>query len=114
MIKQIMKQFPEEAKEHREYLNRAYAEIRYKKSERLFDQARYRMKRGENNAAKIYLDRLRVEYNDTPFADQARQAQSEIATLPGEPQRYFQWLAAIFPENSKTRPLLDSKADDGQ
>ncbi len=114
MIKQIMKQFPNDAKEHRDFLNRAYAEIRYKKSERLFDQARYRMKRGENNAARIYLDKVLVEFNDTPFADQAREAQTEIAALPGEPQRYFQWLAAIFPENSKTRPLLESKADDGQ
>ncbi len=30
MTKQIMKQFPIEAKEHREFLNRAYAEVRYK------------------------------------------------------------------------------------
>ncbi len=72
------------------------------------------MKRGENNAAKFYLDRILVEYNDTPFADQARESQSEIATLPGEPQPYFQWLTTIFPENSKTKPLLESKADDGR
>ncbi len=113
MIKQITKQFPAQEKEHHEYLNRAYAEIRYKKSERLFDQASYRMNRGENNAAKFYLDRILTEFSDTPFADKARESQAKIAPLPGEPKRYFQWLADLFPENSKTKPLLESKADDG-
>lgn len=114
MIKQITRQFPEEAKVHREFLNRAYAEVRYKKSERIFDQARYRMNRGENNAAKIYLDRLLTEYSDTPFGDKAREAKEKIVSKPGEPTRYFQWIADLFPENSKTKPLLESKADDGR
>jgi outer membrane protein assembly factor BamD (BamD/ComL family) len=113
LIKQLVKQFPTEAKEHQEFLNRAYAEIRYKKSERLYDVATYRMNRGENNAAKIYLDRILTEFSDTPFADTARSDLERIGALPGEPTRYFQWLNNLFPENSRTRPLLDSKSDDG-
>ncbi len=55
LIKRIMKQFPEQAKEHREYLNRGYAEVRYKKAERLFDQARYRMNRGRKQRGQDLL-----------------------------------------------------------
>ncbi len=114
MIKKIMKQFPQQAKEHQEYLNRAYLEVRFKKSERLWDQADYHLKRGENNAARMYLDRLLTEYNDTPFAENARTAQEKIAEQPGEPTRHFQWLANAFPERKKTAPLLESKEDVGK
>lgn len=113
LIKKIIKQFPQQSKEHQEFLNRAYAEVRYKKSERLWDQADYHLKRKENNAARRYLDRLLTEYSDTPFAEQARVAQTSIENLPGEPTRYLQWLANMFPEKKKTAPLLQSKSDDG-
>ena len=111
LIKKLLKQFPNESKEHREYIDRAYAEIRYKKAERLHDQAAYRIARGENNAAKVYLDQILVEFSDTPFADQAKASLAKIAPLPGEPTRHFQWLAEIFPESSRTRPLLEAKGD---
>jgi outer membrane protein assembly factor BamD (BamD/ComL family) len=111
LIKQIVKQFPNQSKEHQEFLNRAYAEIRYKKAERLQDQANFRIKRGENNSAQFYLDQLLTEFSDTPFAETARTEKERISQLPGEPQRYFQWLNKLFPENSKTKPLLDSKED---
>ncbi len=111
LIKQIVKQFPNQSKEHQEFLNRAYAEVRYKKAERLQDQATFRIKRGENNSAQFYLDQLLTEFSDTPFAETARIEKERISQLPGEPQRYFQWLNTLFPENSKTKPLLDSKED---
>jgi outer membrane protein assembly factor BamD (BamD/ComL family) len=111
LIKQMVKQFPSQAKEQQEFINRAYAEVRYKKAERIYDQAEYRMKRGENNAAQVYLDRLLTEYSDTPFAEKAREDQARIKELPGEPTRYFQWLNRLFPESSRTKPLLESKTD---
>jgi hypothetical protein len=69
------------------------------------------MARGENNSAKIYLDQILVEFSDTPFAEQAKDSLETIATLPGEPERYFEWLASLFPESSRTRPLLEAKGD---
>jgi len=111
LIKKLLKQFPNESKEHREYIDRAYAEIRYKKAERLHDQADYRIKRGENNAAKVYLDQIVEDFSDTPFAEQAKSDLATVETLPGEPTRYFQWLAKMFPESSRTRPLLEAKGD---
>jgi TolA-binding protein len=111
LIKQMVKQFPSQSKEHQEFLNRAYAEVRYKKAERLYDQASFRIKRGENNSAQFYLDQLLTEFSDTPFAESARKDKDRIAQLPGEPERYLQWLNKLFPENSRTKPLLDSKAD---
>lgn len=113
LIKKMVKQFPAQAKEQQEFLNRAFAEIRYKKAERLYDQAEFRLKRGENTSAKIYLDQLLTEYSDTPFAEQARADTERIKDLPGEPVRYFQWLDRLFPESSRTRPLLESKPDNG-
>ena len=111
LIKKLLKQFPNESKEHREYIDRAYAEIRYRKAERLHDQAEYRMNRGENNSAKIYLEQLKEDFSDTPFVEQANNDLSRISTLPGEPTRYFEGLAKVFPESSRTRPLLNSKDD---
>ena len=111
LIKKLLKQFPNESKEHREFIDRAYAEIRYKKAERLHDQAAYRMARGENNSAKIYFDQILIEFSDTPFGEQAKASLETIAPLPGEPTRHFQWLATLFPESSRTRPLLEAKGD---
>lgn len=109
LVKQTVKQFPQEAREHQEYLNRSYAEIRYKRAERVYDQATFRLNRQENRAAQVYLDRILTEFSDTPFAEKARADQERIKSLPGEPQRHFQWLANLFPESSKTAPLLQSK-----
>lgn len=108
LVKQINKQFPKESQENREFLTRAYAEIRYRKAERLWTRAEWRINRGENNAAKMYLDRILTEFNDTPFADKAREAQSKIDGRPGEPVQQFSWLANLFNDRDPVKEYLHS------
>ena len=105
LIKQIMKQFPEEAKAQKEYLNRTYAEIRYKNAERLMTKADFRMKRGENRAASIYLDELMTEYSDTPFMQVASAERMKIGELAPEPTQHLKWLADLVPHNDKVSQI---------
>ncbi len=81
ILKQLNRQFPQQAKEHEEYLKRAFAEIRYRKAERLWSRAEWRILRGENNSAKLFIDRILAEYADTPFADKAKAAQEKLGEL---------------------------------
>ncbi len=106
IVKRIVRAFPAQAKEQQEYLNRSFGEIRYKKAERLWFQAQFRQNRGENNSASVYLNRILTEYSDTPFAERARTALEELKELPGEPVQRFSWLANLFPEHDKVKPLI--------
>ncbi len=108
LIQQILRQFPKEAQEQREYLQKSHSEVRYRKAERAWTAAEYRMLREENNAARVYLDRILTEYSDTPFADKARDAVEKIKDRPGVPPQRFQWLANMFPENDPVAPLLQA------
>jgi outer membrane protein assembly factor BamD (BamD/ComL family) len=108
LIQQILRQFPKEAQEQREYLQKSHSEVRYRKAERAWTAAEYRMLREENNAARVYLDQILTEYSDTPFADKARDAVEKIKDRPGVPPQRFQWLANMFPENDPVAPLLQA------
>ncbi len=107
LIKQITRQFPNEMQEHKEFIQKAYAEVRYRKAERLWVQANYRKNREENNSAKIYLDQILVEYSDTPFAEKAREALKDLEGLPDDPPQRFQWIARWFPESDPVKPFLE-------
>ncbi len=106
LVKKIVRSFPKEAQEEQVYLNRIFAEIRYKKAERLWFQADYRMKKGENNAARGYLNDVLKDYSDTPFAEKATEALAKIEDRPGDPPQRFEWLANMFPESDKVKPLI--------
>jgi outer membrane protein assembly factor BamD (BamD/ComL family) len=114
LVKKIVRSFPKEAQEEQAYLNRIFAEIRYKKAERLWFQADYRMKRGENNSARLYLNDVIKDFADTPFADQAKEALTKLEDLPGDPPQRFEWLADLFPESDRVKPLVavpEAKSD---
>ncbi len=105
LIKTITRQFPEQAKEQKEYLNRVYAEIRYKEAERLWVSGTFRKNRGENLAAVHYFDEILTEYSDTPFGDQATLARAAISDLPPQPTQHLKWLADLVPHNDKVSQL---------
>jgi outer membrane protein assembly factor BamD (BamD/ComL family) len=106
LVKQIVRLFPQDAQREKEYLSRVYAEIRYRKAERLWNSGSYRMNRKENKSARLYFDRLLTEYSDTPFADDARAAVDQIKDLPGDPPQRFAWLANLFPDRDPVKPLI--------
>jgi outer membrane protein assembly factor BamD (BamD/ComL family) len=107
LIKQIRRQFPQESKTEREYLDRAFAEIRYKKAERHMRMAQYYDNRGEFGGARYYYDIVIREFDDTPLAARAQQRSSEIAPKPEKTEKPFRWVANIFPESDKLKPILD-------
>jgi outer membrane protein assembly factor BamD (BamD/ComL family) len=108
LILQIRKQFPAEAEAEREYLAKAYAEVRFKKAEREWTLARYYEKRSEYGGARYYYNVVVNDYDDTPFADKARQRLQEIGGKPATPPQRLSWLVKIFPETDDIKPLLAS------
>ena len=108
LIKQIRRQFPQDADREREYLARAFAEVRFKKSERLWSLGQYHDRRSEFRAARFYYQQLLKDYAETPFAERARQRMPEIAGKPDVPPKRLQWLVSLFPEQEDVKPLIPS------
>jgi outer membrane protein assembly factor BamD (BamD/ComL family) len=106
LIKQTRRQFPVEAEREREYLDKAAAEIRYRKAEQLMHLARYYDRRAEYRAAEHYYARVVREFRDTPLATKSEERIGQIAGLPPVPPQKLPWLIAILPESDKVKPLL--------
>jgi outer membrane protein assembly factor BamD (BamD/ComL family) len=106
LIKQTRRQFPVEAEKEREFLDKAAAEVRYRKAEQLMHLARYYDRRGEYRAAEHYYARIVREFRDTPLAQKSEDRIGQIAGLPPVPAQKLPWLIAILPESDKVKPLL--------
>jgi outer membrane protein assembly factor BamD (BamD/ComL family) len=106
LVKQIRRQFPQEAEREREYLDRAAAEIRYLKAQRVMFLAGYYDQRSEYRSAQHYYNQVVREFRDTPLAERAAERIGQIAGLPPEPPQQAPWLVALFPESDKVKPLL--------
>lgn len=101
LLKTIQRQFPTQAREQEEYLRRMYAEIQYRRAERLMSTARYWINRGGYQSAKSYLTKVVEEYEETPFAEEARSELARVGELPPEAERHLQWLANMVPQNDR-------------
>jgi hypothetical protein len=110
LVKQIRRQFPRDYEKEREFIDRAWAEIRYKKAEREWDRAAYHDFRGENRAASVYYQTVVQKYSDTPFAERAEKRLRETGELPPVPPQYAPWLVKLFPESDKIKPLVEKAA----
>lgn len=105
-VKQIARQFPVKAQEKQEELKKAYGTLRYLQAERIWAKAQYRITRQENASAIFYLDQIINEFQDTPFAGDAKQAKERLADLPPDPPQHFKFLADWFGENEEDRPWM--------
>ena len=72
LIKQIRRQFPQDADREREYLARAFRRGAVQKAERLWHLGQYHDRRAEYRAARFYYHSCR-DYAETPFGERARQ-----------------------------------------
>ena len=106
LIKQIRRQFPQEAEKERAFLDRAAAEVRFRKAERLMFLGQYHDRRGEYRAAQHYYSQVVRDFTDTPLAQKAEERTGQIAGLPPKPPQQLPWLVALFPESDKVKPLL--------
>jgi outer membrane protein assembly factor BamD (BamD/ComL family) len=112
LIKQTRRQFPQEAEREREFLDRALAEVRFRKAEQLMHLAQFYDRRSEYRAAEHYYVRLVREFRDTPLAARAEERVGQIAGLPPVPAQPLPWLVALFPESDKVKPLLEASEAD--
>ncbi|MFO0904626.1 MAG: outer membrane protein assembly factor BamD [Pirellulales bacterium] len=108
LIKQMRRQFPQQAEQEKEFLSRAYAEVRFKKAERGWTLGRYHELRAEYRAAEFYYSQVVKDYSDTPFADDAKQRIEANSELPPVPPQRFEWLVNMFPQRQNAKPLLTS------
>ncbi|MFM9114856.1 MAG: tetratricopeptide repeat protein, partial [Planctomycetota bacterium] len=106
LIKQIRRQFPQQAEQERKYLIDALAEIRFRKAERLWTRGRYHELRQEYRAAQFYYDQIAREYEETPFAKQAQDQIAANSNKPPVPPQTMQWLVDMFPKRETARPLF--------
>jgi outer membrane protein assembly factor BamD (BamD/ComL family) len=106
LIKQTRRQFPVEAEKEREFLDRAAAEVRFRKAQQLMHLAEFYDRREEYRAAEHYYSRIAREFNDTPLAQRSEERVGQIAGLPPKPEQELPWLVALFPESDKVKPLL--------
>lgn len=107
LVSQVRKQFPAEAQQEREYLDREAARIRYLKAERDWLMAQRFDRRAEYGAAKHYYTSLASEYSETPFGERAGQRLREIGGEPDIPEPPLGWLVALFPEDDEVKTLLN-------
>lgn len=110
-LKQIVKQFPQQAAANDEVLQEAYAKTRFAMAERIWTQAKYRRSRDEHGSAKYYYQRLLTDYADTPFADQAREAMAELKDAPDAPPQRFKALIWMLGGDDDDRPWQDDAAE---
>jgi outer membrane protein assembly factor BamD (BamD/ComL family) len=110
MIRQIKKQFPDEAEKHRAYLNRSYLKSRYAKAHWLYERGQYYERQGHHRSAAIFYNKVIDEFSDTKFAQDAEARIEATKNLPPVPEQHFQWLVDLFPERSIARPIFTSDA----
>jgi outer membrane protein assembly factor BamD (BamD/ComL family) len=106
LLKQTRRQFPKQAAAEEDYLKRVLAEVRFKKAERLWTMGRYHELRQEYRASAFYLEQVAKEYNDTPFADDARERIAAHTSDPPVPPQKLEWLVEMFPKREIAKPLF--------
>lgn len=110
LLRTILRQFPDQSAEIRDELVQQAGQVRTMLAERDLETADYYIKRGQNAAAKIYLQRLVQDYPETEVASTAMKRLESIRDEPDNPEQQAQWLVEMFPEPQSTRPLIRSGA----
>jgi outer membrane protein assembly factor BamD (BamD/ComL family) len=105
-LSRMVKQFPDKAKENKDQIREMIAEVKFRKAERLYEEAQYRANKEEYSAAKIYADRILENYEDTPFAEKAREMIAKGDGKPGVPTPYLNWMTTVFPTRDKIGPIV--------
>lgn len=107
-VKQIARQFPNEAGERQEELNVTFAKIRFLKAEREWHRGEYHRLRQENASARFYYQRVIGEYTDTPFAEESEKRMKELEGEPDSPPQRFGPLVKLFGESGREQPWLQN------
>ncbi|MFN6164849.1 MAG: outer membrane protein assembly factor BamD [Planctomycetota bacterium] len=106
LLSQMVKQFSDKSQENKDQIREMIAEVKFRKAERLYEESQYRANRQEYNAAKIYADKILENYEDTPFADKAREIVAKADGKPAVPTPYMNWMTTVFPTRDKIGPII--------
>ena len=106
MIKQMPRQFREKAEGQKKQIEDAMKEVRYRRAEKEYTWATYRLNKQEARASRIHCMKILSDYGDTPFADKAKAIMEKTGGMPAEPVQQLSWLADLFPTRDKITPLL--------
>ncbi len=107
IIRNLAVQFPEQASQQHELLDKAYKDIRLQKAQREYDIAQYYDRRKEYRAARMHYENVHREYGDTNLAVEAESRLAQIKGLPDVPKQSLEWLQHVFPESTgRQEPLI--------
>ncbi|MEM7473449.1 MAG: outer membrane protein assembly factor BamD [Planctomycetota bacterium] len=106
-IEQLRKQFPQKVQEHQQEVQEAYAQARYSMAERIWTQAKFRRRKGENGAARFHYERILNDFADTPFANQAGEQLAAIKDSPAVPPQRFKALVWLMGGTTDDKPWRD-------
>jgi outer membrane protein assembly factor BamD (BamD/ComL family) len=107
LIELMFEQWPQESNEHREFLTKAYKDIRLQLAQREWETAQFFDGRGEYGGARFYYTRVVQDYADTSLATDAQDRLAAIADRPDKPEQHLEWLVERIPkQNNQHKPLL--------
>lgn len=112
LLRQIVRQFPNEIESERPYLEKEAAAIRNLMANRDYTLAQYYERRGENRAASIMYEQVARDYGNSAIGIEVDE---RLAALDGKdpyPTQYAQWLVDIFPKSEASRPLIAAGSRD--
>lgn len=110
VLRLILRRFPNESAELKNELMEQAASIRNMLADRDMAMADYHINRGENLAARFYLEHLMEDFPETDIARDARTKLQGLEGKPDQPAQVAGWLVDMFPEPKSTRPLIRSGA----
>ncbi len=110
VLRLILRRFPNESAELKDELMEQAASIRNMLAERDLAMADYHINRGENLAARFYLEHVMQDFPETDIAEEARTKLQGLEGKPDQPAQVAGWLVDMFPEPQSTRPLIRSGA----
>ena len=106
LVKQMRRQFPQEAQEHDQFLTKAWQDVRMNRGIREMEFARYYDRRKEYRAARQHYDKVARLFSDTSLADEAQTRLAQIGEMPDKPGQKLEWLADLFPTPEREKPLV--------
>ncbi len=108
LLKTLLKQFPKQSNDDREYLTGVAGEIRHGLAERVIKMARYYDRRQEYRAARFYYAQVIDNYSDSTLIDEARTRFAEIKDNPSVPPQRLKWMVELFPIPVASKPLINN------
>ena len=109
-IKDMRRQFPQEAQQYNDQLSKYARQFRYMQAERQWWVAQFYEGKDEIGAARFYYQKVAKDFADTPFANRAFTRFNDLKNLPDKPETPVKWLVDLFPENDPVKPLIANES----